>query len=213
MTTSATTEAIAELARRVEITCKARYHAARRLNSHNWFSQWTLALLAVGQITLAVVSALKLPTNFSQSQNDFGAIFFGVLVLAYSLLLGMSNFAARAVKIHECGLELGRLVRKLYFAEKAGSLTQQEYDELSSHYYNVLDKHENHTRTDYLVAHFEYYQGRGYRKDEEPTNLDRVKLFLVRLKIYLFHALGFSHYVISLALLAGWSYYLLAGAV
>jgi hypothetical protein len=109
MTDPAITEALKELARRTEITCKARYHAARRLNSHNWFSQWTLSLLAVGQIALSVAEAIGLPIQVGPKWFSLGSIFFSVLILAYSLLLGMSNFSARAVKIHDCGLERGCL--------------------------------------------------------------------------------------------------------
>jgi hypothetical protein len=209
MTDTSTIQALAELARRTEITCKARYHAARRLNSHNWFSQWTLALLAVGQITLSVAQAIRLPLHISENHFNLGSIFFGVLILAYSLLLGMSNFSARAVRIHECGLELGRLTRKLFQAQRATSVRLSEYNELSARYYNILEKHENHTRTDYLVAHYEYYQAHGYGPSQEKN--DKVKLFLARAETHIFHALQFSHYVVSLALMAVFGYIALIG--
>ena len=204
MTDTSTTQALEELARRAEITCKARYHAARRLNSHNWFSQWTLALLAVGQITLSVAQAIRLPLHISENWFNLGSIFFGVLILAYSLLLGMSNFAARAVRIHECGLELGRLARKLYQAQRAPAVRLSEYNDLSSRYYNILEKHENHTRTDYLVAHYEYYQARGYGTTTESRT--RFKLFVARAETHVFQILQFCHYVISLVLMVVFSY-------
>jgi hypothetical protein len=203
MTDSSTTEALIELARRAELTCKARYHAARRLNTHNWFSQWTLALLAVGQTALSVAQAIPLQLRISEVWFNFGSIFFSVLILAYSLMLGMSNFSARAVRIHECGLALGRLVRNLYQIQRGAPVQQSEYQEFSKLYYDILEKYENHTRTDYLVAHYEYYES----KSETANSLSSVKF-----KFRLFHALQFSHYVITLLLMAAFAFLVLAGA-
>lgn len=211
MTNLATTEALKELARRTEITCKARYHAARRLNSHSWFSQWTLSMLAVGQITLSVAVAIGLPIQISEKWFALGGIFFSVLILAYSLLLGMSNFSARAVKIHDCGLELGRLARKLYAVQRQETPKASEYNELYSRYYNILEKHENHTRTDYLVAHLEYYDSSGYK--EAMKSLGKLKWFVVRIETSVLHVLQFSHYIISLLLMASFGYVALASFI
>jgi len=102
-------ESLNELLRRADITSRARYNASRRLESLGWTSQWTLALLAIGQIVISLISVLKLPMMFSQTYVDFMGLFFGVLVLAYSLLLGMANFNARSTRLHHCGMELGVL--------------------------------------------------------------------------------------------------------
>jgi SMODS and SLOG-associating 2TM effector domain family 5 len=197
---------IAELLRRVEITCKARYHASRRLSIHGWFSQWTLALLAIGQIVIALIMALKLHMNYREQYMDFGSVFFGVMVLAYSLLLGMANFSARAVLIHECGLELGRLARHLFSLRSTGAATQADYDSCAKTYYDILDKHENHTRTDYLTAHYEYYDALAAKLAwlSMPWLVERSRLIGVRMQIYVFHTLQFSHYVISTLLIYVW---------
>lgn len=204
-----------ELLRRVSITCKARYHAASRMSAHGWFSQWTLALLAVGQIVISLISALGLHSNFSAAYLNFGSIFFGVLVLAYSLLLGMSNFSARSVKLHENGLELGRLARSLYALKSpSANPSKEEYDALSKEYYDILDKYENHTRTDYLSAHYEYYSGRQSEHADFSKGwwLLKISLTRVRIKTYFFQFLQFSHYVGSILLISIWLYFLVHSA-
>ena len=151
-----------ELLRRVELTSKARYHSSSRLHYQNLFSQWTLTLLVVGQIVIALVPALGLRQNFAANYLTFGSIFFAILVLAYSLLLGMGNYSARAIKLHECGMELGRLARNLYqYTSPSVSGTTAVYDDVASRYYNILEKYENHSRADYLRAHYEYYSGKS----------------------------------------------------
>ncbi len=102
----------------------------------------------MGQVIISLVPALGLTSNFSEKYITFASILFGVLVLAYSLLLGMANYSARAVRMHECGLQLGRLARKLFDLRTRQNLTQGEYDACVKDYYDILDKHENHTRTD-----------------------------------------------------------------
>ena len=79
---------INELLRRVEFTSKARYNGARRLGLHSIFSQWTLAYLAIGQITISMVPALKLHNNFSEAYTNFGAIFFWGPCLGLLIIIG-----------------------------------------------------------------------------------------------------------------------------
>jgi SMODS and SLOG-associating 2TM effector domain family 5 len=179
-----------ELYRRASITGHARYHASRRLGLHHIFSQWTLAFLVVGQIVIELITALGLRTNFSEQYISFGKVFFGALVLSYSLLLGMGDYAARAVKFHECGLALGRIRRRLY-PLVATPGTADEYRELSEAYYDALDKYDNHAQPDYLWARGHYYSS--------------WKAWLESLALQL---LQFSHYIISFLLISLWIYFL-----
>jgi SMODS and SLOG-associating 2TM effector domain family 5 len=203
--------ALDELYRRAEITKKARYHGARRLAYHAWFSQWTLALLAVGQIVISLIPALKLRSNFSESYLNFGGIFFGVLVLAYSLLLGMANFSARAQKLHECGLELGRLSRELLLWSCGKNATNKQYSAAVKNYYDILDRHENHTPIDYKVANYEHYffEETSLKNCNGRTDLvwKCLKYQWRKIVIYGSHFLQFSHYVFSVFLVAFWIYF------
>ena len=210
---------IEELLRRTEITCKARYHSARRMKMHSWFSQWTLSMLAVGQIVISIIPPLGMTCNVSANYISFSSIFFGILILAYSLLLGMGNYSERSVKLHGCGLELGRLARKLFQLKSKNSYSEigDDYKECSKNYYDILDKYENHTRADYLVAHYEYYSSYKIKRDETDSLgkfvlfyiIIKMNLISVRYKIYIFHALQFSHYVISILLIWSWIAYMI----
>jgi hypothetical protein len=190
-----TQNSLKELQRRSEITSKARYNAGRRMELHNAFSQWTLAFLAVGQIVIALIVALKLKTVFSPSYVDFGGIFFGVLVLAYSLLLGMGNYAARAIKHHACGMELGGLARALHFKSEDSTSKQDDYEKSASKYYEILAKYENHISIDYLIASYEIAI-----KDK----MDFFRVLKNWLPILLGKFLQFFHYIASIFLISFW---------
>lgn len=202
------TESANELLRRTQITCGARYTAARRMELHGWAVQWTLALLAVGQIIISLIPALGLRSHFSGDYVAFGSVLFAVLVLAYSLLLGMADYSARAVKMHGCGLELGRLARKLVLLIDRGSVSGAEYEECADKYYNILDKHENHTHQDYLVSHYQYYDAQLSKLDffSQDYWRQRLPLVLIKMQIWSRKCLQFSHFAISLGLMYGWIY-------
>lgn len=202
-------DSLNELLRRADITSRARYNASRRLESLGWTSQWTLALLAIGQIVISLISVLKLPMMFSQTYVDFMGLFFGVLVLAYSLLLGMANFNARSTKLHHCGMELGGLARDLHLTSTLPNASSQQYDAMVDKYYRILEKYENHTAIDYLKAHHEYYSA-AIKKDPNNKSIPtKRELRVAELKIFLLWLWGISHYVISIGVMFIWIIFLI----
>jgi hypothetical protein len=148
----------------------------------------------------------------------FSAVFFGVLVLTYSLLLGLGRFSVRANEIHKCGLELGRLARKIYGAKNSSiPASDAVYTECANAYYDALNSHENHDRADYYVASYEYYSQLklvqastddwwSYAKAAASRKLELIEM---RFKDYALHAFQFFHYVVSLVLIWGWVIYLI----
>lgn len=203
-------KSIEELLRRTEITGGARYTAARRMELQGWAAQWTLALLAIGQIIITLIPVLKLRSNFGESYVGFASVLFAVLVLAYSLLLGMADYSARAVKMHGCGLELGRLARNLVFLVNRGYVSAVEYEKCAKNYYDILDKHENHTHLDYLISHHQHYEAKASKLDFSNKKYwrDSASLALVKAKIWTFQTIQFSHVVISLGLMYSWIYFM-----
>ncbi|HEY6529164.1 MAG TPA: SLATT domain-containing protein [Cellvibrionaceae bacterium] len=201
-----------ELYRIVDITAKARYRASTRLNSHGIFSQWTLSLLAIGLIISSALSISGMQLNFSEKYTSVMQLIFSVIVLTYSLLLGMGNFSARAERFHRCGLELSRLVRKVKpFKGKDGN--DQEYASISKEYYDHLEKYENHKDVDFLSARIEIERRKGY--PDWNTNYSFFKntsnyfaymqsRFSLWSSIRIRQSISFSHYALSLLLVYGW---------
>jgi hypothetical protein len=171
-------------------------------------------MLAVGQIVIALIPALNLHMNFTLGYVAFGSIFFAVLVLTYSLLLGMGNYAARSVKLHGCGLELGRLARKLYAMRTDPSVTDEDYKTAAQQYYDILEKHENHTKADYLVAHYEYYASGAALLQAEASGISAKSTWLerewhlqkTRLEIFTHNIFQYWHYFFTTVLIWSWIY-------
>lgn len=194
------------LHKRALVTSKARYEASKRLRLHSWCSQWTLASLAVGQIFLSLLMTFNIINTelIPKAQLDVSSIFFAVAVLAYSLLLGMGDYSARSSNMHQCGLQLGELSRKLnYKIDKSMTSNEEEYLRFINDYYVCLSRHENHIAHDYLIAKLDHLKESGKAPNTLTTALD------YKIKIYIYKIIGFSHYIISIFVMLAWLVYIL----
>lgn len=194
------------LHKRLLVTSKARYEASKRLRLHNWCSQWTLAFLAVGQIFLSLLITLDIVdlNEVPKSHLDMSSIFFSVVVLAYSLLLGMGDFSARSSNMHQCGLQLGELARKLnYRIAHFKESSESEYLHFTNEYYVCLSRHENHVNHDYLIAKLDHL----IEVNQRPSFFGCLTNF--KIKIYFYKLVSFSHYIISISLMLAWFLHLL----
>lgn len=180
------------LLRKTYITSRIRHSAAGRLTLHSWASQWTLALLAVGQIVIGLIVALGLKARFNEPYISFAAIFFSVLVLTYSLLLGMSNFSVRAARFHECALKLGKLsifINK-YINSKEGC--ERKMDDFIHKYNRILSISENHSPSDFL----------RYKMKEDDSSCGLSFWYYIKM------ALQFGHYLLSILMMYIWIFFL-----
>ncbi|WP_429022087.1 SLATT domain-containing protein [Aeromonas veronii] len=191
------------LYKRVLITSKARYEASRRLKLHSWCSQWTLTFIAVGQIVLSLLYSFDLHNkDVPSSLINVAGLFFSIAVLAYSLLLGMGDFSARASNIHQCGLQLAELARELNYKISNNYMpTEREYLAFVSKYYSCLNRHENHTSLDYLIAKYDYLR----ETNTKPTTAETINF---KASIFAYRLLGFFHYILSAGIIIAWGMYM-----
>lgn len=203
------TQRFDELFRRIQFTCKARYNASRRLRTYHLFSQITPACISVGLVIIPLSGLLGFNAGFEQRYVDLMQIVFAVMLLAYSLLLGIGNFSARAVKVHQCGMELGRLARKIfpYKRIKDSTALDAEYDSMCSDYYNCLEKHENHTTVDFLAAKYELLSSGG--KFDFFVEVQKATVWLNKFSRELF---SLSHFIISAAAIISWIAFMFSSA-
>jgi hypothetical protein len=143
-----------DLYRRVNITTDVRYGSAKRLNSHHRFSQWVVTLVSVALIVIPLCKAMKVPLRQNPQLLDAIEVLLAVVVLVYSLLLGNENYSGRAERMQSCGLDLGRLSRKIY------PLIDQPhednlYSKLSEEYHDILERYPNHDSIDYKIYKIE----------------------------------------------------------
>ena len=162
-----------------------------------------------------MVPALKLHNNFSEGYTNFGAIFFGVLVLAYSLLLGMGNFSSRSVVMHSCGMELGNLARELHLLDQTPDVSPSKYELVAKEYYQILAKCENHAHQDYLSTNA-LFKLNELAWPPAFSNHDIADLIACAYAVALsfgLKVLHFAHYLATIAMISFWFYCMIKNTV
>lgn len=164
MATDSNFNTFKELYRKVDIVARIRYDAARRLRTHQKLSQWVITFLSLLLILVPLLQALDVPLRHSENFLNAVSVFLAVLVLVYSLLIGMENYAGRAEKMQNCGTELSYLTRELYPYRELDH-EENAYKDFSLKYQIILEKHENHEPIDFKQFTLErkwkqYYQNK-----------------------------------------------------
>lgn len=150
-----------ELYDRVNKTTKSRFHSQRRLNHHNWASLLTITLFSVCLLVLPLAKAFGIELNASEKVIDFVQSLLAIVILVVSVILSMANFAVRAEKIHSCEMELNSLLRRIYPKKSHKSEADEDYEEFSKEYDEILYRYENHKKIDHMhtvLAMSDYYK-------------------------------------------------------
>jgi hypothetical protein len=149
-----------ELYDRVNKTTKNRFAAQRRLEHHNKAVLWTITLSSIFLLITPLAQGFGLPLTQDKTLIDFVQILLTVVILAVSIILSMANFAVRGERIHNCGMELNGLARRIY--PKVGLTAEDiEYHDVNKEYDEILRRYENHTKVDFMRTKLEmsqYYQ-------------------------------------------------------
>ncbi|EHR7165245.1 SLATT domain-containing protein [Vibrio parahaemolyticus] len=144
-------EHIKELYDRIRKTACSRFYAHNRLQLHNYASLWTITFFSMGLIFIPLVETFGLKSSFSPNYTNFIQVVLAILILIFSVLLSLANFAVRADRIHLCGMTLNALAFRVHKSIHEGA-TSEEYAALAKEYDDVLQKYENHSSLDYLYT-------------------------------------------------------------
>ncbi|MCK1784906.1 MULTISPECIES: SLATT domain-containing protein [Pseudomonas] len=172
-------------------TVAARFQASRRLDFHNKLSLFSISLFSIILILVALLQLVEFDFSFGSVAVNIGQVFLSIVILCFSIAISMSDFSLKSSKHHECGVQLNELVYKLM--NKWGvTLSDQEYEQRLSEYFNILSKFENHTETDNsrVNKRTEYVEGTDFR-----------------------YYSGFSLYFLLIFVSLGWFFVLIAKAV
>ena len=139
-----------ELLDRVGKTASSRLFAHERLKIHATLSLWTISFFSMGLIFTPLAQIYNFELNYSSDYIGFMQVVFAIVILVVSNILSMSNFSVRADRMHDCGMSLNALARKIQGA--VNDKTIDSYVELSDKYEALLQRHENHAFIDYLYT-------------------------------------------------------------
>ena len=138
-----------ELHDRITKTTKNRFNTQRRLEHHNKAVLWTITLSSFILLITPLAQGFGIELNNNQQIINLIQVLLTILILVVSVILSMANFAVRSERIHNCGMELNSLARKVYPKIHLDSV-DAEYDSFNKEYDDILRRCENHSKIDFL---------------------------------------------------------------
>jgi hypothetical protein len=153
------------LLRSLRITTTARFHAARRLRSHEAWSLWSISFASLFLLVIPLFEPFGVKLQLATSVVGLSQVVASAVILVVSILVNGTKFGERAEKMHSCALDLNALTRSVERAIHSIA-TDDDIEKLRHAYEAILAKHENHSDTDFLIAQArrapEYYNIKGY---------------------------------------------------
>jgi ABC-type protease/lipase transport system fused ATPase/permease subunit len=183
-----------ELHDRIQKTATSRFYAHDRLKNHHNAALWTIAFFSMGLIFIPLMTTFGLESRFSSQYSSFIQVVLAIVILVISVMLNMTNFSVRADRIHQCGIILNALARRVHRHVNEQS-SSEIYDELVKEYDDVLHRYENHSSLDYL-----------YTKNHMTNYYDNPWYFPIYIRVL--YLLQFIPYLLLLSLEISWVYFL-----
>ena len=200
-------ESFENLYKKIDATSKTRFHAARRLRLHSKFSTYTVVIISLGLILIALLQAFDLGNNIQSKLVGLIQVFAAVAVLVYSLLIDKNDYSNFHEKMYSCASRLGELKQKVHPCLGAEIHDNTRYDELLDDYHEILKLYETHTNNDFRGDYFR-------AKLEMPENYPIKAMEWVRIKslVIVLYIIDFISYPIVLGVLGFVIYWVLFGA-
>ncbi len=145
-----------ELHDRIIKTTKNRFAAQKRLEDHNKAVLWTITLSSIFLLIIPLAQGFGIKLTQEKTTIDFIQIILTVVILIVSIILSMANFAVRGERIHNCGMELNSLGRRIFPKIKLDD-KDDEWGSLNTEYDEILRRYENHTKIDFMRTKIEMH--------------------------------------------------------
>lgn len=190
-------ESFDNLYKKIDATSKTRFHASRRLKLHTKCSTYTVVLISLSLILIALMQAYEIGNNIESELVGLIQVFSAIAVLVYSLLIDKNDYSNSSEKMYSCASRLGELKKKMH-PLIGTEHNQEKYDELRIEYDEVLRLYETHSNNDFRA---DYVQA----KLEMPENYTIKGLDWMVAKAYIFQKLlfNFLSYLIVIIII-GW---------
>jgi uncharacterized protein YhaN len=152
-------------------TARTRFTASKRLQRKHELSGRTIAFISAYLILLSLIQLFSKEDGLNQLIT-YSSISLAIVILVVSQIESSSNYALRAHKHHECGLQLNSLYKKLrrlkgkYETKEKDDEYRNEITNLDESYESILARFENHENIDYEMFKAQYpkYRDHGCSK-------------------------------------------------
>ena len=159
----------------LRVTSKCRFNAAVRLEHQSRFSFFVTTIISLGLILIPLLQFSGINLAFNNQVLSSMQIFLAVSVLVFSVIIGTARYEVRSTMLTECGNKLKQLIRSIdkYMEGDANNFPKDKLEAFQDEYAKIVEKTENHIRSDYYFAMLEM------RKDYNYTGIPRLRIFFI----------------------------------
>ena len=147
------------LEKSISSTTEDRFNAYRRLKSLNAASLKSITFSSTALIIISILQISKINTcTISDKTNDLLSLALAaipIIILVLSIARANCNYGIKSSQMHECGLLLNDLKRRIQPAIILEEFNEGKYKEFAFQYNEILTKYENHEDLDRRIRRIE----------------------------------------------------------
>lgn len=177
-------KSFSNLHKKIEVTAKTRFYASRRLRRHADWSTYTVVVVSLVMILVALMQAYDIGVNIKTSYTSIIQVFSAIAVLVYSLLIDKNDYSSLSEKMFACASQLSELRQRFLPLITSDNPSKDEYERVQKEYWDILKIYETHSNNDFggdnLRARLdmpEFYSFSGYKRFEAIVNVYRMHIW------------------------------------
>lgn len=138
----------------IKKTKLCRLKASDRLDIYNNITNWIISLISLALIILPVLElTIGITGGYKYLENllSFVEISLAIIILVFTQMIANYHYSVRALRFHQCAIELGALDKKLDFiyVDDQDKMSVDNFKQVYKEYDSILTKYENHATVDY----------------------------------------------------------------
>jgi len=184
------------LYKKMDATAKTRFYASRRLMLHTKFSTYTVVIISMAIILIALMQTYGIGENIHTKYASVIQIFSAIAVLVYSLLIDKNEYAATAEKMFACASKVSELKQRMHPLKEMDNPPEDQYSAFQKEYWQILDLYETHSNNDFTGDNI-----RARLDMTEFYSFSKLERALKHIKVFRLYIFDFASYALVLGVL------------
>ncbi|MFW2552623.1 SLATT domain-containing protein [Aliarcobacter butzleri] len=164
-----------------------RFKAYERLEIYSEVSNWLFTIISLNLIIINLIYKYDILKVSNESFFNFFQVSLSIIILVIFTVISSSNFKIKALRFHQCGMEISSEIRKLetISLNKMNEKAIDRLKRIQNEYTSILKRYDNHKQIDYLV----YIR-------ENQKDLSQNDLLFLKLKINFYQFFNYLPHII-----------------
>ena len=131
-----------------------RFKASERLVRYASLSNWVFTIISLSLIVTTLMKSYNIVPLREGEFLDFFQLVLSITILVVFQIIVSSDYSVRALRFHQCGMEISAEMRKLEnicIEDTPNNKREDKIKRSINEYTSILKRYDNHKYVDYLV--------------------------------------------------------------